>query len=444
MKRFVSLFLAFSFACVSLVSCGGDGDTGDNKITTAAGDASTTVAETTTAVTTEEPERFVSSEIFKEMVTEYVIVYDDSTREMRQWVRDFNDGIKVAFGTRFEAKAYDEKPDDGSPEIVLGNVRDIADKTYKKLTGMYDFALKVEENKLVLCAKNTLSYEYMLNYLLREVFVKNDKGDLVLDSGDNMIYSDSDLNKTSYVKYMLDAGKSFEMQEIFEKREYKKGATTLPYRIYVPFNYDPEKSYPVFINLHGSGHRGNDNEKHLGFITSLMKEKNLPLNESIIIFPQCPENNKWVDSDWGKGSYSLDSVPESNELKALMDIITQIKQEFSVDEKRVYACGLSMGGYGVWNLLMNHPDVFAAGIAMCGAGDPAKAGTLVDIPVWAIHGAKDPTVPVSGSREMVNAIKAAGGTKVKYTELPNNEHDVWTYTYSNLEIFTWLFNQKKA
>jgi len=431
---------------VSLTACKGDDTPNVPEVTTTgeASAATTTEATTTTAVTTEEPEKFVSSEIFKNKVTEYVLVYDDSTREMRQWVRDFNNGIQNAYGVKFEAKAYDEKADDGTPEIVLGNVRDIADKTYKKLLGKYDFAMKVEENKLVLCAKDAISYDYLLAYLLEEVFVKNSEGNLTLDSEDNVIYSDSKLNETNYVDYVIAAGGSFEMQKIFEKREYKKGGTTLPYRIYVPFNYDPEKSYPVFINLHGSGHRGNDNEKHLGFITSLMKDKSLPLNDSIIIFPQCPEGNRWVDSDWGLGKYNLDNVPESNELKAVVDIISQLKQEFSVDEKRIYACGLSMGGYGVWNLLMRHPDLFAAGIAMCGGGDPTKAEIVKDIPVWAIHGAKDPTVPVAGSRDMVNAIRAAGGTKVKYTELPNNEHDVWSYTYSNLEIFTWLFAQKKA
>jgi predicted peptidase len=114
-----------------------------------------------------------------------------------------------------------------------------------------------------------------------------------------------------------------------------------------------------------------------------------------------------------------------------------------VDDKRIYASGYSMGGYGTWNLLMNHSDVFCAAVAMCGAADPSQAATLVDIPVWAIHGVKDPTVPVSGSQEMVAAIQAAGGTKIRYTELPDHEHDVWSYTYTDPEIFNWLFAQVK-
>ena len=127
-----------------------------------------------------------------------------------------------------------------------------------------------------------------------------------------------------------------------------------------------------------------------------------------------------------------------------MELVGQLQKTYNVDTNRIYACGFSMGGYGTWNLLMNHPDLFCAGIAMCGGGDPNKADILKDIPIWAVHGAKDPTVPVSGSRDMVAAIENAGGQLIQYTELPDNEHDVWTYTYSNFEMFDWLLSQSKA
>ena len=80
---------------------------------------------------------------------------------------------------------------------------------------------------------------------------------------------------------------------------------------------------------------------------------------------------------------------------------------------------------------------------MCGAGDPTKADRLTQIPIWAIHGTKDPTVPVAGTRDMVDAIKKAGGQKIRYTELPDHEHDVWSYTYASEEMLTWLLEQKK-
>ena len=81
---------------------------------------------------------------------------------------------------------------------------------------------------------------------------------------------------------------------------------------------------------------------------------------------------------------------------------------------------------------------------MCGAGDPNKASAIKDIPVWAVHGALDPTVPVAGSRDMAAAMEAVGAKDFHYTEISDAEHNVWNYTYANAEILMWLFSQKKA
>lgn len=413
MKKFIALFMASILALSCFAACGN-----------------------------EEPEVFVTSNIITAGASDYVIVHNN-TAETKNLATAIYNAINSAFQIKIEIVGATER-EESEKEIVLGNSREIAEKTAKKLKSEFDFALKVEENKLVLCATNAVSYTYLTEYVTREVFVKSEGNDLVLDSNDNMVYSSSPLKEMNYVAYMNKENKTFKLNDIFLRDKYRNSDTTLPYRLYVPFNYSPDKQYPLLVVLHGAGHRGLDNEKHLLFIDKVLKMENLGADEAIIIFPQCAPENKWVDTDWADGSYRLDNVPESNELKALMELLGQLREKYSVDSKRIYACGYSMGGYGTWNLLMRHPDVFCAGIAMCGAGDPTKASTLVDMPVWAIHGAKDPTVPVTGSREMVAAIQAAGGTKVHYTELPDNEHDVWNYTYSNYEIFSWLFSQKKA
>lgn len=450
MKKITALFMAIIILCLGLVACNGnENKTPDVTSATTATNTTTAPADTTAPAATTapenvepEPEPFYANEIIKDNASAYAIIHDGSTESM-MFANELRNIISSEFGFTPQVLKASAKAE-GDYEIVVGTAREIAKSTNAKLAGEYDFALKSEDKKLVLCAKDDVSYTYLAEYLRREVFVKDENGGLTIDSEDNVVYSASALNAKNYIEYMNDAKKSVALAKIFKKAEYKNADTTLPYRIYVPFNYTPEKDYPIFVNLHGAGHRGNDNEKHLGFIGSLLTVKDLPLDDSIIIFPQCPVDNKWVDTDWEKGSYSLDAVPESNELRALVELIEQVKSDYSVDEKRIYACGLSMGGYGVWNLLMRHPDLFAGGVAMCAAGDPTKAEVLVDIPVWAIHGAKDPTVPVSGSREMVEAIKAAGGTKVEYTELPNNQHDVWTYTYANYKIFLWLYEQVKG
>ena len=415
MKRIFSFFLAMMML-LGLVACGETGR--------------------------DEPEVSVKAQIIQNGASDYMIVHDGSA-ELVTFANEVRDAVAAAFGVTLPIVSA-AGSSSGAKEIILGQSREIAKKTYEKMTGIYDFALEVEREQLVLCAKNEISYRYLAEYLKTEVFVKDNTGGLALDSNDNIIYSQSSLVKRNYVEYILAGGKDIVLTEHFEKAVYKNANTVLPYRLYVPFNYDSNKSYPLVVNLHGAGLRGSDNERHLLMIDSLFKKKDLPADEAIILVPQCPADNKWVDTIWEFGSYSLANAPESNELKAVVELVKELQSKYSVDEKRIYACGFSMGGYGTWNLLMNHPDLFCAGVAMCGAGDPTQTDILKDIPVWAVHGALDPTVPVQGSRDMVEAIKAAGGDKINYTELPTHEHDVWTYTYNSTEIFGWLFQQSMA
>lgn len=423
MKRLLALLLATVLALSIFAGCQNGTD-----------------SETTTEP--EEPETFVTTTLIQGGASECVIVHDD-TSDAKTLANEIRTAITKNFGITLTVASVKEKPEEAKCEIVVGQAREIANKTMKKLTGEFDFAVKVEANKLVLCAKDAFSYLYLTEYLKREVLVKPDSGDLVLDSDDNIVYSRSALMEKNYIDYCRDAGKQCGLDELFSFEQYQNEKTTLPYRLYVPFNYSPDKSYPLLVNLHGAGHRGNDNIRHLGTIKPLMNMAQTQADDVIIVVPQCPVNKKWVNTGWGLGSYRLQDVPETNELKAVVELIGQLQETYNVDDKRIYASGFSMGGYGTWNLLMNHPDLFCAGVAMCGAGDPSKGDVLAKIPIWAIHGAKDPTVPVQGSRDMVNAIQAAGGTKLNYTELPDNEHDVWSYTYSNAEIFNWLFAQVK-
>ena len=425
MKKGISLLLAMVMV-ITLCAC----------------NAAAPVTEPTTVpVETTEPEVFSSIDLVKNGASEYVIVHDGMSQciELANLVRN---AVLSAFGVKLEVKSASSVPET-EKEIVIGACRSAGEKAMEKLKAEFDFILKVDETKLVLCANQTMAYEFLGQYLKREVLVKGDSEDLVLDSDDNLRYAASALMAYSYIDYISEETGVYDLAKLFSWQTYQNKDTTLPYRIYVPSNYSPEKQYPLLLNLHGAGVRGNDNQQHLLFIDSLLKMPELNLDEVIIVFPQCPEGQKWVDTDWTRGSYDLSKVPESNELAAVMELLAQLQQKYNIDAKRIYACGYSMGGYATWNLLMNHPDVFCAGVPMCGAGDPSRAGVLKDIPIWTIHGALDPTVPVAGSRDMAAALENAGAADFHYTELPENQHDVWTYTYNNADIFQWLLSQTK-
>jgi len=124
-------------------------------------------------------------------------------------------------------------------------------------------------------------------------------------------------------------------------------------------------------------------------------------------------------------------------------LLDELEKQYAIDNDRIYVTGLSMGGFGTWGLLYHFPDRFAAGVPICGGFDPAAAERFVDIPIWVFHGAKDAAVKVTMSTDMVEAIHAAGGTRVQLTVYPDLEHDSWTVTYDNMELYQWLLRQRR-
>ena len=129
----------------------------------------------------------------------------------------------------------------------------------------------------------------------------------------------------------------------------------------------------------------------------------------------------------------------------------QITTQHNVDRNRVYLTGLSMGGYGAWSLGLAHPERFAALAPICGGGERISVmlasrnhlDDLVQLPIWAFHGAQDPVVPLEESQRMVDAMKRLGVADVRLTVYPEARHDAWTQTYADEEFFDWLFKQTR-
>jgi predicted peptidase len=235
--------------------------------------------------------------------------------------------------------------------------------------------------------------------------------------------------------------------DAFQARTFSnaKYEHSLPYRLFIPAGYSSSKSYPLVLFLHGSGERGTNNTSQLTAnrgATVWAEPNNQSANPCFVLAPQCPSDEKWTEHP-GQGSYSFDNVkPEDyDELPMVMDIINDLKKEFNIDATRIYITGLSMGGYGTWYMIYKYPGVFAAALPCCGAGDPSKASVIAHIPIWAFHGDQDTTVPVSGTRDMIAALKNAGASP-KYTEYPGVSHNSWVNAYSEKDLISWTFAQK--
>jgi predicted peptidase len=231
--------------------------------------------------------------------------------------------------------------------------------------------------------------------------------------------------------------------EVFEARVFKSAdGAALPYRLLKPLDYDARQKYPLVLFLHGAGERGDDNERQLvhggrNFADPAMRRR----HPAFIVVPQCAEEKKWVEVPWDAKEHKApaEAGPTMKQVFALLDAL---QKEFSVDANRIYGVGLSMGGYGTWDILQRKPQLYAAAIPICGGGDVAYADRFKDTPVWVFHGEADPAVPVSRSRDMVKALKAAGGKPI-YTEYEGVGHDSWTQTFDNRLAWEWLFAQHK-
>lgn len=218
-------------------------------------------------------------------------------------------------------------------------------------------------------------------------------------------------------------GEGGQQQPLVFEKPLGERTVRYSYLLYHPPGYEAggEKKWPLVVFLHGMGERGDDIHKvKIHGIPKLAETKKFPF---VAASPQCP-----LTTDWRK---------ETAGLNAFLD---EILEKNAVDPDRVYLTGLSMGGYGTWMWACANPERFAAIVPICGGGDPSKAAVLKDLPVWAFHGAKDRAVPLKRSEEMVEAIRAAGGSP-KLTVYPDAGHDSWTVTYENPEVYDWLLKQ---
>ncbi len=230
----------------------------------------------------------------------------------------------------------------------------------------------------------------------------------------------------------------------FIEGTFKDGSYELKYRLFVPQDYRPTQAYGLIIFLHGAGERGTDNNAQVGTgPLEMAQPRPQRVRQAFIFAPQCPPNAQWVDTPWAKGSYKLDDVPMSAALKATLNALPSLQAQYSIDATRIAVTGLSMGGFGAWDAAMRFPSLFSAVMPICGAAGPTKAGLLSNMPLYAFHGGDDDVVPVTGSRDMVNALKAAGSAKVNYTEYPGVGHNSWNQAYSDAEALRMFFSQHR-
>ena len=212
-----------------------------------------------------------------------------------------------------------------------------------------------------------------------------------------------------------------------KKLAVEKDESGFGYYVYFPNDYDKNKKYPMIVFLHGAGERGNGKDElplmdRQGF-PRYFKENILEVN-AIVLAPQCQSGLVW-----------------NQQVFALKDFIVERIEKYNADPDRVSLTGMSMGGFGTWEMAITYPELFSAIAPICGGGMAWRTDTLKGMPVWAFHGDKDTTVHISNSEEMTARVRTH--TPVKFTVFKGVAHNSWDPAYLETNVIEWLLTQNR-
>jgi predicted peptidase len=231
------------------------------------------------------------------------------------------------------------------------------------------------------------------------------------------------------------------LEKEFEVRTHK-GDFVMPYRLFRP---KASGKLPLVVYLHGSGALGDDNLKQLG-LGNIFGTRVWLLPENQKRFP-CYVVAPQTDRGWSRYDFTQQPAKHipgfGDGARLALQVIDGLRQEFTIDERRIYVTGQSMGGAGTWNLIANRPDFFAAAVVCCGAPTSDDGTGSIDTPLWNFHGDSDSVVPVSFSRDRIAARRKAGGHPL-YTEYAGVDHNVWEWAFTEPELVNWMFSQHRG
>ena len=216
----------------------------------------------------------------------------------------------------------------------------------------------------------------------------------------------------------------------------KRVSTTLSgrYVVVTPQTYKTQRDqlWPMIVYLHGGGQGGPDlsNVMQHALPKIALEDPDFPF---VLLVPQIAEGKTW-------------------EAGAVLALVKRVASSYRVDARRIYATGISSGGYGSWDLAVRYPEWFAAVAPIAGGGNTlelkmaegARLEPLRSIGIWAFHGENDTAVDASESERMVNEFQRLGATDARVTIYPGGPHDIWDRAYRDPALYAWFLQHTRS
>lgn len=421
MKNIVLFLFSMLVVVFFLASCGAEKDITEDT------------APDTTAGTTEAPTPSDISIIKEDGSTDYVIVYDDAL-DIFSACREFKNAIYNTYSVNmFPKKASDTAV--GEYEILIGQTNRAESSELQASIGEDEYAIRLIGKKIVITSLTESGIKEGIKEFAN-MYVKSSNKNFTLPTDLNIVKkAPVDVDNT------LTAGWSF--------RSYKaSNGITLPYQMYIPENMDPSKKYPVVLFMHGLGSVGTTGN-HIYQATAQIVS-NIPQskykNDVIMIAPQHPKGQKWVEVNYKSGIYSFDKTPISRWLAAAKELVDTCTKELPIDTGRIYGYGNSMGAFATIYMAMTYPDLYAAIVPVAGGCDPTKAALIKDVPIWLFHGDADTTVNIAGSQTLYNNLKALDAKDARLTVFKGVGHaskGCFIAAANTEGLLDWMFSQSK-
>lgn len=299
-------------------------------------------------------------------------------------------------------------------------------------------------------------YEYYDGYIVRldkrESVYKKDLKETVT------ITASSAVHESEVYTIHITRSANKKIRNLFKLNTYhdEEFDLNMPYELYVPSDYDPKNKYPVMIALHGTGERMEPTEailQKMAMATCWAEDSEKGHNKCIVIAPQCiikyDEDDNWTTVNQFVHKRTESPFYSMPQLKTVWKILNEIISKYSVDKTRLYLTGTSSGGFGAYELAMDHPKTFAAIIAVSCACNPAKLDKINDIPVWVFHADDDPIMDPSWTLDPLLPLMEKAGINFKLTRYPKGHifwqsgHFCWEVCYHDKSMRDWVFQQSR-